>query len=90
MGTMVRAETSSRVDEIATLPGWQRPFIPERSWAPRRACFRGDPTAKVEPSAGSPISGDPDGWRITYHDQSVAEWREHPGPVTQLLPFADR
>ncbi|RSN60627.1 hypothetical protein DMH01_15130 [Amycolatopsis sp. WAC 04182] len=30
-------------------------------------------------------SGDPDRWRIAYHDQSADQWREHPGPVTQLL-----
>ncbi|WP_037307101.1 SMI1/KNR4 family protein [Amycolatopsis orientalis] len=30
-------------------------------------------------------AGDPDHWRIAYHDQSADQWREHPGPVTQLL-----
>ncbi|EME61655.1 SMI1/KNR4 family protein [Amycolatopsis decaplanina] len=30
-------------------------------------------------------SSDRDHWRIAYHDQSADQWREHPGPVTQLL-----
>jgi len=30
-------------------------------------------------------STDPDTWKIAYHDQGADEWREHPGPATQLL-----
>lgn len=154
---MVRDEISSRVDEIATLLGWQRPFIPERSWALVEqdlgtalpsdykmllTRFPGGVFRRIEidspvanerawanykhaleellqilgdedleyldkvdyalyPEPGGLLpwgsdgqggtfcwitdSGDPDGWRITYHDQSADEWREHPGPVTQLL-----
>ncbi|MFI9452556.1 SMI1/KNR4 family protein [Amycolatopsis sp. NPDC052450] len=30
-------------------------------------------------------SSDPDLWRIAYHDQGADQWREHAGPITQLL-----
>ncbi len=30
-------------------------------------------------------STDPDTWKIAYHSQGEDEWREHPGPTTQLL-----
>lgn len=30
-------------------------------------------------------SNDPDEWRIAYYCGGADEWREHPGPMTQLL-----
>ncbi|MET9263251.1 hypothetical protein [Amycolatopsis sp. NPDC004079] len=28
---------------------------------------------------------DPDRWRVVYYSQGMDAWREHPGPVTEVI-----